>query len=66
MPLHPFVMFCVWRFRFIANNLLVEVTSTKALARLFLWALKRQMLISFLLYCAGGGKILIFDGCTLS
>jgi hypothetical protein len=39
--------------RFIANNLLVEVTSTKALARIFTLALKRQMFISFFLYCAG-------------
>ena len=41
--------------RFITNNLLVEVTSTKTAARLFAWALKRQMFISFFLYCAGKG-----------
>ncbi|KXZ57004.1 hypothetical protein GPECTOR_1g907 [Gonium pectorale] len=39
--------------RFIKNNLLVEVTSDKTLARLFYWALKHHSLISYSLYMAG-------------
>ena len=39
--------------RFITNNLLVEVSSTKTAAKLFAWALKRHMFISFFLYCGG-------------
>ena len=39
--------------RFIKNNLLVEVTSDRTLARLFYWALKHHSLISYCLYMAG-------------
>ncbi|GLC38923.1 hypothetical protein PLESTF_000034500 [Pleodorina starrii] len=39
--------------RFIKNNLLVEVSSDKTLARLFYWALKHHSLISYSLYMAG-------------
>ncbi|EFJ51978.1 hypothetical protein VOLCADRAFT_56233, partial [Volvox carteri f. nagariensis] len=39
--------------RFIKNNLLVEVTSDKTLARLFYWALKHHSLICYSLYMAG-------------
>lgn len=39
--------------RFIKNNLLVEVTSDKTLARLFYWALKHHSLISYILYMGG-------------
>lgn len=42
--------------RFIKNNLLVEVTSDKTLARLFYWALKHHSLISYILYMGGGGE----------
>lgn len=42
--------------RFIKNNLLVEVTSDKTLARLFYWALKHHSLISYSLYMAGEGQ----------
>jgi hypothetical protein len=41
------------RRRFITNNLMVEITSTKMTAKLFAWALKRHLFISFFLYCAG-------------
>jgi phosphatidate cytidylyltransferase len=39
--------------RFITNNLLVEITSTEAMAKLFATAIKRHVLISYGLYCAG-------------
>ncbi len=39
--------------RFIKNNLLVEVTSDKTLARLFYWSLKHHSLISYILYMGG-------------
>lgn len=39
--------------RFIKNNLLVEVTSDRTLARLFMWALKHHSLISYSLYMGG-------------
>lgn len=39
--------------RFIKNNLMVEITSSAALARLLGWAIRRHTLISFSLYTAG-------------
>jgi hypothetical protein len=39
--------------RFISTNLLVEITSTKAAAKLLSWAVMRHQLISYFLYCAG-------------
>ena len=39
--------------RFITNNLLVEITSTQAMAKLFSTAVKRHVIISYALYCAG-------------
>lgn len=49
--------FCVATFwvyvRFIKNNLIVEITSSARLARMFGWLLKRHTILSFYLYCAG-------------
>lgn len=49
--------FCVaafWSYvRFIKNNLVVEITSSARLARMFGWLLKRHTIVSFYLYCAG-------------
>ena len=53
---HPQVAVFYLYTRFITNNLLVEISSTKALAKLFAWALKRHMFISFFLYCGGEGR----------
>ena len=39
--------------RFIKNNLVVEITSSARLARMFGWLLKRHTIVSFYLYCAG-------------
>lgn len=40
--------------RFIKKNLLLEITSTRLLARLFGTALRRHALISYTLYVIGG------------
>lgn len=39
--------------RFIKNNLIVEITSSARLARMFGWLLKRHTMLSFYLYTAG-------------
>lgn len=39
--------------RFIKNNLIVEITSSARLARMFGWLLKRHTILSFYLYTAG-------------
>jgi hypothetical protein len=39
--------------RFVEKNLLVEITSSARLQRLFGWALKRHTIISYSLYIAG-------------
>mmetsp|Transcript_19928 Transcript_19928/g.43606 ORF Transcript_19928/g.43606 Transcript_19928/m.43606 type:complete len:435 (-) Transcript_19928:184-1488(-) len=39
--------------RFVSNNLWVEISSDKRLARLFGWVLKQHVMLSYMLYIAG-------------
>lgn len=49
-----FIVAAFWLYlRFINNNLMVEISSSARLARLFGWLLKRHTLASFTLYIAG-------------
>ena len=50
-------LLCPSAFRFIYNNLVVEITSTKKAAKILAWLLKRHMLVSYFLYCAGKGQV---------
>ncbi|EIE23739.1 phosphatidate cytidylyltransferase [Coccomyxa subellipsoidea C-169] len=49
-----FMVAAFWMyFRFIRNQLVVEITSNAQLARLFGWALKKHTILTFALYTAG-------------
>jgi phosphatidate cytidylyltransferase len=49
-----FMVAAFWLYlRFIKNNLMVEISSSAQLARLFGWLLKRHTILSFTLYIAG-------------
>ncbi|KAL4435606.1 hypothetical protein ABPG77_002569 [Micractinium sp. CCAP 211/92] len=49
-----FFVAAFWMYiRFIKNNLIVEITSSARLARMFGWLLKRHTILSFYLYTAG-------------
>ncbi|CAK0783153.1 hypothetical protein CVIRNUC_006352 [Coccomyxa viridis] len=49
-----FLVAAFWMyFRFIRNQLVVEITSSARLAHLFGWALKKHTILAFMLYTAG-------------
>lgn len=54
LPWYFFAVAAFWMYiRFIKSNLIVEITSSARLARMFGWLLKRHTIISFYLYVVG-------------